>query len=233
MIVRTGDGVIHLITQPDHAALARRIMEHCVPLRASERHESILLAVGEHDNGWRELDEAPSVDAHGRVIDFIAAPTRPKQQVWVRGVNRVARDPYAAALIAQHAAFVYDRFRQDAEWSAFFTEMEALRDDLRRRTDTAHEDLLRDYAYVRVGDLISLTFCTAWIDEQRHEDWTVRRDGDDVHVTPELFDSATIRFEVGALELPDRAFASNDDFRHALAEAPHVTLTGALRTAHG
>ena len=76
MIVRTSDHVWHLITQPDHAALARRIMERFVPLHDVERRASILLAVEEHDNGWRELDAAPTVNpANGQIFDFVSRTT--------------------------------------------------------------------------------------------------------------------------------------------------------------
>jgi hypothetical protein len=37
MIVRHGNGRIYLITQPDHASLARRITEHWDPVGDAER----------------------------------------------------------------------------------------------------------------------------------------------------------------------------------------------------
>jgi hypothetical protein len=39
------------------------------------RRDAILLAIAEHDNGWREVDVAPIVDeATGRIHDFVSAP---------------------------------------------------------------------------------------------------------------------------------------------------------------
>ena len=83
MIVRTTPGSIQLITQPDHAQLARRVMEHCVPLAARPRRDVILRAIGEHDNGWMEEDAAPRVNPttgftevlkqEGKQIDVCAA----------------------------------------------------------------------------------------------------------------------------------------------------------------
>ena len=110
MIVRTEhDGVIP-ITQPDHAHLSGRIMEHCVPLRASPRRASILRAIREHDNGWTEEDAAPTIDpATGRIADFVNIPLHVRHGVWPRGVARLADDPWAAALVAQHAITVYGR----------------------------------------------------------------------------------------------------------------------------
>jgi hypothetical protein len=229
MIVRSGDSVVHLITQPDHAALSRRIMEHWTPLAAEPRRASILHAIGEHDNGWREPDENPALAADGRVVDFVNAPAHVKQPVWSRGVARLAGNPLAAALVAQHAITVYDRFRADQEWFAFFAEMEASRDRFLARTGLAREPLLQDYTYVRLGDLISLTFCAGWRDEQTYNRWSVRLEAS-THavVTPDEFDAAEIAIDVPALELPDEPFKSESGFRDALAIARRVTLTGTV-----
>ena len=68
MIVRPAGDVLHLITQPDHAALARRIMDRWIAddLPASPRRASILRAIEEHDHGWLDVDAAPIVDAGHR-----------------------------------------------------------------------------------------------------------------------------------------------------------------------
>ena len=82
MIVRPGDGVLHLITQPDHAALARRIMSLWPSLQKAERRRDILTAIEHHDRGWREPDAAPTVDpATGRIHDFVHAPVEVRQGV--------------------------------------------------------------------------------------------------------------------------------------------------------
>jgi hypothetical protein len=232
MIVRPGNGVLlHLVTQPDHAALARRIMEHCEPLARAPRRESILLAIGEHDNGWRELDEQPAIDANGRVVDFMTASTEAKQAVWPRGVARLAAaDPLAAALVAHHAVTIYDRFRGDPEWSAFFPEMQTMRDRLLASAGLAVDALLHDYAFVRVGDLISLTFCTKWQDKPSYDRWKVSGEDDRVVVTPDPFDASEIAIEVSAWELPDRSFESDSAFRESLANARRVTLKGVVES---
>ena len=131
MIVRSLPPSFHLITQPDHAHLARRIMEHCHALERHPRREEILLAIGEHDSGWEETDAAPTVDpATGGVADFIKVPVSVRQGVWPRAVARLEGEPWAAALVAHHAWFVYERFRTsaDPEWTAFFADMAAARD---------------------------------------------------------------------------------------------------------
>jgi uncharacterized protein DUF3891 len=229
MIVRPARNGVHLVSQPNHAALSRRIMEHWQLLHESSRRDSILLAIGEHDNGWREADANPEIDETGHIVDFVAAPAGVKQSVWPRGIARLAADPYAAALVAQHAITVYDRYRRDHEWDAFFLEMETSRDHLLRIAQIRREELFRDYAFVRLGDLLSLTFCTGWHDEQAYDRWRVRLVDDmAVTVTPFELDASQLAIEVSAREIPAERFASHEEFQSALSSARSVTLRGRL-----
>jgi Protein of unknown function (DUF3891) len=227
MIVRTLYDRLQLITQPDHAHLAGRIMEHCVPLAARPRNDAVLHAIVEHDNGWEEEDAAPTVDPEsGVVVDFVTAPLSVRHRVWPRACKRLADDPWAAALVAQHAITVYDRFRSDAEWTGFFAEMAATRDALLRDSGLPLDELLSDYAFVRLADLISLTFCTGWTDPQHFREWTVTRFDTRVVVAPDLFGSAVIPFAIGAREIPDRRFRADAELREALSDAKTLTLRG-------
>ena len=71
----------------------------------------ILLAIEEHDNGWREWTRRRwSSPSSGRVFDFVDVPARHRQAVWPRGIARLAEERAAAALVAQHAITVYDRY---------------------------------------------------------------------------------------------------------------------------
>ncbi len=229
MIVHSGPDVFQLITQPDHAHLARAIMEHCVPLARSPRREVILHAIAEHDNGWTEEDAAPIVNPEtGEIADFVSAPLRVRHVVWPRGVARLAGDPWAAALVAQHAITVYDRFRADAAWSSFFARMEAARAAMLEESRMPADDLAIDYVFVRLGDLISLTFCTGWTDPQRFGSWAVQLVGARVVVTPDPFDGAIIPVEIRAREIQRQRFRSDSQLRGVLAEATTVTLRGEI-----
>jgi uncharacterized protein DUF3891 len=227
MIVRPASDGIQLITQPDHAHLARRIMEHCVPLANNPRRDAILHAIGEHDNGWAEEDAAPTINPDtGELLDFVNAPLAVRHSVWPRGVARLRENPWAAALVAQHAMTVYDRFRSDADWSTFFAQMEQARDALVRASELPDGILGGDYAFVRLGDLISLTFCTGWADEQRFGDWTIQRSGTRIVVMPEAFGGACMPFRITARQLNSQRFGSNAMLRQALSEASATTLHG-------
>jgi hypothetical protein len=227
MIVRRAQDHIQLVTQPDHARLARRIMARCAKLARHPRRDAILHAIGEHDNGWAELDAAPSVDpATGRIFDFMSVPVPARHAVWPRGVARLRDDPWAAALVAHHAITVYDRFRRDAVWTSFFAGMAAARDAMLSASARSQDELLADYPYLRLGDLISLAFCTGSTAEQRFGDWTIQLAGTRVTVTPDAFGGAVVPFEIRATEIRDAAFPSDEALREALLTARARTLQG-------
>ena len=236
MIVRPIPGGFQLITQPDHAHLARRIMERCVPLAARPRRDAILLAIAEHDSGWEEVDSAPLVDpATGGVIDFVKAPLDVRQGVWPRAVARLDGEPWTAALVAHHAWFVYERFRTsgDPEWTSFFAEMAAARDERLRALRLPIDELLADYAFLRLGDLISLAFCNLATEPLRHDEWTVRLAGSRVVVTPDAFGGAVVPFEIQAREVYGPPFRFDAALRSALDYAATTTLRGEVSDSSG
>jgi hypothetical protein len=84
----------------------------------SPRKASILNAIEQHDNGWAEIDEALVLDeATGQLLDFIELPDALKRDTALRGIERLASDPYAAALVAQHRLHVYRRTQSGARFS--------------------------------------------------------------------------------------------------------------------
>lgn len=232
MIVQSRGPSLYLITQPDHAALAERIMTAWRAGAFSERpgRDTILLAVREHDNGWREPDASPIVDADtGAILDFMTAPGAVRRAIWPRGVERLAKQPWAAALVAQHAMHVYRRYRGEAEWSEFFDEMEEARAlHLKRSGGATLDDLLSDYFFLRMGDLISLTFCNNWTDAQHESDYTIRLEGNRLRIVPDPFEGAEVSIEITARELPNRPFESASAATLAFRSSRVVTLAGTV-----
>jgi len=76
MIVTYAPGVVQLITQPDHAHLAGRFMEHGVPLAARPHRATILHAIGEHETQVPRA-ELWTLDPHADVENRPSAPTYP------------------------------------------------------------------------------------------------------------------------------------------------------------
>jgi hypothetical protein len=229
MIVRPAGPSQLLITQPDHAALSARIMREwrAGGFLDAPRRSSILLAIEEHDNGWREVDAAPVLqDGTGRILDFMTAPDPIRRAVWPRGVERLSGHPYAAALVAQHALHIYRRYRNDPEWTPFFTEMEAARDRHLRASGLPLADLVREYVFVRIGDLVSLTFCNGWVERQVDEaGYTVRFQESRLVIIPDPFEGRQFAIEVPARKLPAAPFRSPAEARTAFASAPEGAVT--------
>jgi hypothetical protein len=229
VIVRDAGERLHVITQPDHARLSRRLMQACSRLVEHPRRAVILKAVGEHDNGWAEVDAAPMVNpATGEPFDFVTAPAGVRQGVWPRAVRRLAADPWAAALVAQHAVTVYEKYRAEAGWATFFSGMERLRDELVQASGQPPGDLAQDYEYVRLGDLLSLAFCTGWTEPLQFGDWNVTRAGTHVSVSPDPFAGAVVPVQVIARELRRGPYADDRGLHAELARAQAIVLHGTV-----
>ena len=211
MIIRHETSDLLLVAQPDHAALAERIMREW---RADGfprllRRGVILEAIAAHDNGWLEPDASPIVDeTAGSLLDFIHAPVAVRQGVWPRGTDRLGASPYQAALVAEHAIRIFDRFHADPGWRPFFDDMRRRRSTFLERAGQSLDALSHDYMFVRIGDLVSLAFCNGWTDEQRFGSYRMRLTGNQVSIVPDPFDGAELAFSVRAKRLPDRRYTA-------------------------
>ena len=219
-----------LITQPDHAALAATIMRgwQSGGLPESPRHVAVMLAIQAHDNGWQEVDTEPCLDpATGRVLDFVHVPEDVRHAVWRRGVARLGGEPYAAALVAQHALHVYRRMRQQPGWRQFFVDMTAARDQHLSASHETIETLQREYAFLRLADLASLQFCGVDTSGQAQEmGYDIRLEGARLIVSPDPYLGATIPLEVTGRELDLGSWASSADTRAAWHTARRRTVSG-------
>lgn len=236
MIIRRLESAVQLITQPDHAALSARIMRtwRAGGLQDSARRASILHAVEQHDNGWTEVDEALVVDgATGQLLDFVAVPDPVKRVTSSRGIERLAADPYAAALVAQHRLHVYRRFAGRADWDSFFAEVTSARDAYRSAAGNASLDqLLDDYTFVRAGDLASLAFCNNWAAVNADDcGYAMRLEGSSMSVVPDPFAGEVLEITINAREINHQFFTSAEEARRVVASAPAVTLTGMIKGA--
>jgi hypothetical protein len=104
--------------------------------------------------------------------------------------------------------------------------MQSLRDEMVRAAGLSLPDLMADYDFVRLADLISLTFCTGWSDEQRTGQWRIARSGDRVVVRPDPFAGAEVEMRIQAKEIPNAAFPSDAAVREALSGAAVATVEG-------
>ncbi len=237
MIVRDDGRSFLLITQPDHARLARDIVAatRTEPVLETDDRDTVLLATLEHDNGWLEVDAEPTIDpATGRPCDFINGPAHVKHELWPRGIRRVARaNPRAGALIAQHALTVYHYREAEPEWRPFFGSITALRDDqlgqIGAATGAAREAFDRQYRCVRLGDLLSLQFCNGWTEPHETFGYRATLDGTRLLVTPDPFRGGVVPLRVMARRIPARRYTSDADLRAAMALSVPEFLEGEAR----
>ena len=68
------------------------------------------------------------------------------------------------------------------------------------------DTLLDDYRLVRLGDLLSLTFCNRWSDRRDALGYGMFCDGTRVVVTPDPFGGEAIPIEITARTVPHRRF---------------------------
>jgi len=184
MIVRTQEGRLILIRQLDHAALSGEFARRWGNDRFAPVHplESVALAAGRHDEGWRDEDEKPLFDAQTRrPANFRQVEVPVHVVFYAAGIDRiVALDPYAGLLVSMHGAGIYQRrygagpirmttIREDVRTVAedFVARQEALETALLRRLwDPAHRrseferQIWVHYELLQVWDRLSLFACT-------------------------------------------------------------------------
>ena len=236
MIVPPDDDSWLLIRQPDHAAMAADLLSPWaadgLPDRASR--DVVLLAVREHDCGWAEEDDAPTVNPEtGAPWDFIRLPTGRRQAVWFRAMRLLADRPHVAALVAHHAVTAYARYDGEPEWRDFFRTMSQERDrrvaDLATRTaGVTFDSFLRDYASLRTADLISLALCHGWQDRFELDYYKGQPEGAHLTLTPDPFAGAPVAWRVPARRLPRRPYTSDAELQSAYAAAPVEWLEGVI-----
>ena len=233
MIIQRRGDELWLIRQTDHAALAAQVMAawQTGGLDDNPRREAILTATREHDNGWHEEDESMHVDDAGEVLDFVSVPAPVKQRIWPRAAARLASvSPYVAALVAQHALSIFGSLRHDPLWRSFFALMERTRDDLLARAapDEA-ATAAGDYAFVRLGDQLSLVFCNGWTAPMAGVGCQIRLNGSALEIAPDPFGGRRIPLSVPARVVPARPYQSASAARAAYAAAAAVALEGEAR----
>ena len=198
----------------------------------SPRKASILNAVEQHDCGWAVADEALVVDeTTGQLLDFTEVSDAVKRDTSSQGLGPLASDPYAAALCAQHRLHVYRRYAGNPEWRAFFDEMTSARDSyLRAAGGNSLDELLRDYWFVRAGDLASLAFCNNWVDTPDDGcGYSFHMAGTSLTIVPDPLDGRTVEIAIEARVIDNQHFASPADARRVVTSASHVTLEGQVR----
>jgi hypothetical protein len=111
LIVSKRDNCFTFVPQYEHGALAGELASHWGNGRfaASALAPSLRTAAAHHDDGWRELDDAPAYNSEaGRPAHFLELPPETTIPPYGRGVDSVyERDPLAGALVGMHWTGLY------------------------------------------------------------------------------------------------------------------------------
>ncbi|MEZ5331754.1 MAG: DUF3891 family protein [Thermoanaerobaculia bacterium] len=211
---------LRLVTQPDHAGLASELLAlwRTGGFPKHPRRAELLVAVREHDNGWREADAAPRLDPRGGPLDFREAPDGLRREIWLRAVERLAADrPYAALLTAQHALTLHRDRNGREDWAETLGTLEASRSELLERTGLAAGELEEDYRWLFVADALSLALCGA-LDRVEEGGLRALRTADGLSLDPFPLAGATT-FRLPCRHVPDRSYAGERDLASDLGAA--------------
>jgi len=182
MIRREWEGDFVLIPQPEHARLSGALAEHwgAGEFVRPEPWAEVLLATYDHDEGWVEWEERPTLDADHFLVNFNRTPLEVTIDNFRRTVEKAYEKgrPYAAALVNRHAINVYELVlslrglapEEEAKIHAYVSELEAGQAEiLRELTDqpgferaVTNEAVHRNGRFVTVLDLLSLILCNGW-----------------------------------------------------------------------
>ncbi len=182
MIRREWEGDFVVIDQPEHARLSGALAEHwgAGEFVRPEPWDEVLLATYEHDGGWQEWEERPTLDADNLLVPFNGTSFEVTIDIFRRSVEKVYEKgrPYAAALISRHAANVYAlilRLRglepeENAKLDAYISELEAGQAEIFReliqkpdfKQAVTKEAVHRNGRFVTALDLLSLILCNGW-----------------------------------------------------------------------
>ena len=263
-MIRRRDNPTTLITQTAHGWLAGQLAAHWgndrfrLPI---DPHEMMLTAAN-HDQGWWQWEQQPTVNAHHRPTDFLEMPVDDHLAIWRRSIACVeSQTRYGALLVSRHARFLNERrvaARRDThpDWeklTAFCTEQRewesARLDELRRTAFFAPfcEPARYDAAFrlLQVFDWLSLLLCMDAISESVVADVPGQSPDERVSITlkpltdgaltvsPWVFGEPEFSVVVETRQLPAETFAGDGDLQAAWQVAPRDLRVFAFRAERG
>lgn len=250
MIIRElANGRLLCIRQTTHALLSQAFCRHWgnAQFARPAPFDAVIMAIAQHDNGWIEWEAAPEIRADGYPMDFLAGPDlATKVALWQRGIERAAaHHPYAGVLIGEHAAALYtndlprlqgaDKAKVEQFLAAQTARVHAVRTAF--AASPSWEKALQparlqaNTRLLQFGDSISLRLCVPWEPEAELANCPVDGAGEytTLHVRvhkgvvtfdPWPFAVDAFNVEIHGQVLNRRTFASNAEYRAALAAAP-------------
>lgn len=231
MIVdRESEGLV-VTGQEAHARLTGELAAR-LPFRVAH-HAAFVAAARVHDNGWREADQAATVDDDGQPHTFNNVPDDVYEELWRRGIERAAAvDPLVGLLVGLHGA----RFFETRESPG----MRQLVEDERARQgrvltelrlggswDDLPASVAEPSAWIAMLDALSLLLCGAGLPDQisprvGDEQYTLTRTSRGVAVDPWPYEGGPLTLCVEARLIGPGPYADDEALRRALEHAPWI-----------
>lgn len=230
-----------LITyQPAHAMLSTSLAAEWARLRP-EPWTEVLVAVSQHDNGWAELDDAPTVLDDGTPRDFLHMALDAHLAMWERGIARARMQGlWPGLLVSHHATALYGgRAGSDSAIDDFLTTQQAQQRAWTEALGTDEAAVQRAYRMIALMDWFSLVLCLGRGQAEgepvtlgkgpTEEPLTLRWLAPDrATVSPWPFAAPTLSVGVETLRLDTRTFATDAALRAALTAAPRFVRQWAI-----
>jgi Protein of unknown function (DUF3891) len=216
---------------------------------AVEPREEVCLAAEQHDTGWADWEQAPTLDIDsGLPHTFKTAPYTVQLAIhaaWSRSL--VAQSRYAALLVSMHHASFFERpgplgrLRDGGrQIRDFLNDLEQLQTQLSTTIGVPDDEIERNRRLVRTWDGISHDLLLGLAPRVRHEvpaheglvDLAVGKLGEIHTLDPWPFGLGQVTVRTEGRLLRGR-FANEAIMRQALADAPWVELTYELLPVGG
>lgn len=256
MIVRQlGEERLLCINQTAHAAMSEAFCRRWgnADFARPEPYDAVMLAIGQHDNGWWEWEQQPRLRRDGYPMDFLHHDDPVgKVALWRRGVERAgAQHPYAGLLIARHASLLYAEFPSRDLDETVQAAIQAFLDEDRGRADVLRATWQNQAAapqwltptrieantrLLQFGDTASLRVLMPWsprreivhcpVDFCGAETAIVMiHDENAIHFDPWPFGVDAFTVSVVGRIVMQTHFASESEYHAALVAAPFQEMT--------
>lgn len=234
MIITKQRRQVTAVKQTDHAAFAAFILERWSDhgFRHDPVREQVIVATREHDNGWREFDDAPRIDEKTKLpVDFKNISPEETYEIWMRGSQRfMEENPYVALLITHHAYSLHEHaHNRTGIWKEFFVTLAKQRGALRDSLGMTHNDVEHGYSFLRMMDWFSLMFCSnpklGHARPAQYAGYKVKRDEDSLLIRPYPFSERDLKYELPFYSLNPKGYDDPEALQSDLSTPSTLEIT--------
>jgi hypothetical protein len=236
MIVNLQSDGWEIIYHRAHALLAAQIAGHWDLSKKTYRLYETIAAIAHHDNLEKEWEENQLTEA-GAPLDFTLEKASPLEKLRQHADDALYHGRWVALLISMHLCFLNQgKADEDDELKTFLKDQRQRQTQWRKELDVSPEAAEAAYRYLRWCDRLSLILAQRQVpvggrqldithgpDDRLYR--VYRLDSGHLGVTPWPFSCEKFTVAVDASYLSQLQFATNDELRAALANAPRETIT--------